>query len=73
MGDFRIFISQGKQVTFVALVSGEGYSTLKKQLDTAIKQTEVEFGATLDDWSGDISDMAGIEHIIRDFLDGRYE
>ena len=73
MGAFRIFISQGKLVTFVALVSGEGYTTLKKQLDTAITETESEFGTTLDDWSGDISDMAGIEHVIRDFLDGKYE
>jgi len=73
MGDFRIFISQGDKVTFVAMVSGENFSTVKKQLDKAVLVTEKEFATQLHEWSGDVGDMVGMEHIIRDFLDGKFE
>jgi hypothetical protein len=73
MGDFRIFISPGSQVTFVTLVSGEGYQGIKKQLDRAVKDTEKKFSEQLKDWNGDISNLAGIEDVIKDFLEGKYE
>lgn len=73
MGEYHLCIAQGKHLNITAIVSGDYSTTIRKQIDKAIVVAEVELGDQLENWSGDMGEITGLEEIIRDFLEGKFE
>lgn len=72
LGDFTILIEKGDYVTVVAFTSKGKPKVIKPQIKYLIMEIEESYDTILEDWNGDIGQLAGIQDFVFKFLNGDY-
>lgn len=66
--DFRIMIARAPHVLMAAVVSGERTDLLQGKLNRVTRAVEAQYGATLAEWSGDLSELTGVDKIVSELF-----
>ncbi len=60
-GDMKILIEHGKSIYVAAVIKGKEHPEMKHTLGRTVKQIEREYAEMLEDWSGDMEEMACVQ------------
>ncbi len=68
-GDSLIMMSAGRHVNVAAVLYGEPEDTFKEDLESSVSRIETSYAGVIEDWSGDQSDLLGIDGLARGLLE----
>ncbi len=67
-GEQMIYIEQGNNIFIIAIVEGSGHIFLSLQMMEVLKEVEGKYGSILNDWTGDMRQLKGIDDITNKLL-----
>jgi hypothetical protein len=70
--NYDILVSHSKTVVIAAIISAKKPEKLRVQLREVTEDIEEQFGDRLTKWSGDRADIAGVDHVMKQLLSGKY-
>jgi hypothetical protein len=69
-GENLVMMSSGPYVNLAVSVYGEPGAALKEELDATVSRIEAAYAGVIEDWTGDLSAMAGIEELLLPLVRG---
>jgi len=69
-GENKILMSHGKYVYIASVIQGAGSEVLLARMGNSLQRIELEFGAKLEKWDGDLRDLEGAKLVMRELLHG---
>ncbi len=70
--NYDILISHSKNLVIAAIISTKKPERLRDQLKTATEDLESKFGEKIGHWSGDKTELADVDLLMKKFLSGKY-
>jgi hypothetical protein len=70
--NYDILVSHSKTVVIAAIISTKKPEKLRLQLKEVTEEIEEQFGDRLTKWSGDMRDIAGVDHVLKQLISGKY-
>jgi hypothetical protein len=70
--NYDILISNSKNVVVAAIISTKKPERLRVQLKEVTEEIEERYGAKLTKWSGDRTEIAGVDHVMKQLISGKY-
>jgi hypothetical protein len=70
--NYDILVSHSKTVVIAAIISTKKPEKLRLQLKEVTEEIEEQFGDRLTEWSGDMRDIAGVDHVLKQLISGKY-
>jgi tetratricopeptide (TPR) repeat protein len=67
-GDSKVVIERGHYVYLAAILTGEEPALLPLYMAEVVKEIEDKYSERLEDWSGLLSEMEGVEEIVRKLI-----
>jgi hypothetical protein len=71
-GEIRIVIMEGKWTILAAVVRGSRPFDIQPELGVALADLETKYEDPLIDWDGTMDQIAGVDKIMSDLIEGRY-
>ncbi len=71
-GDMKILIEHGEQIYLAAVIKGKEHPDMKRALAKTVRDIENDDSLPMDDWSGDMDEMKGIQERISKLSDIPY-
>ncbi len=71
-GDMKILIEHGKRTFLTAVFKGAEHPDMNVLIRKTMKDVEGKLEGVLDDWNGDMSDMAGVQQSVSLLSDHRF-
>jgi hypothetical protein len=70
-GDNLVLLTAGHSIWVAALIEGEPGNALDEELDGLVQRIEISYGPTIQSWTGDASELEGLDEMVRPILELR--
>ena len=67
-GRYQILIARGNNTIIAAMILGDDLSSMRQKIQGALSKTEAKFADALNNWDGDMDEMAGASAHISELL-----
>ncbi len=67
-GKRRILIQKGRYTFMAVVFNGRVVGAIEKKMENVLKKLETEYDSVLQDWSGRMSDIDGVEEYLEEFF-----